>query len=177
MAIMSSFFTDFGMIFVWLFLSAVLYGALSQIKLFTGKDEKSNLPIWINLIVAATASFLAVSTKAFQDFVFVLTPYLFILVLFAFFVVLIFMFFGVSKEEIQKAVALEENATTIVVIIIILFVIVALKQFGVVSISKVVLGNTYILGLVLFFVIAVATIKLMAYETIGGLERGGEKKK
>ena len=89
--LMSSFFTDFGMIFVWLVLSAVLYGVLSQIQIFGAKDEKSSLPTWINLIVSAAASFLAVSTQAFQDFVFVLTPYFFIQILFAFFIVLIFM--------------------------------------------------------------------------------------
>jgi len=148
--------SQFTAIFAFVIVFAISYGVLVKVDLF---EEKS-----ITAIVAAILGIFASFYSPFISIIGELIPFVVILLLFVFVLILFFLFFGVSDDDIAGVMKDESNARTIIGVVAFIFIIVLVKQFGPNILDAAVWSNKYILGIILFFIIAGMTVKLLAYE-------------
>jgi len=148
--------TYFNSIFAFVIVFAISFGVLIKIKLF---GERST-----NAIIAAIFGVIASFHTPFLSIISDIIPLIVIFLLFIFVLILFFLFFGVKDTDISSVIKQENNATMLVAIVAIIFVFVLIKQFGPSILEASVWSNKYLLGVIIFFVIAGMTVKLLAYE-------------
>lgn len=150
---------QFGPIFGFVLVTALSYGVMHKTKIFGG-DSNS-----IDLIVATMLGLFSVSSNVFRSILRDLVPYFLILVVFMFFTILMFLMLGVDEKTIASAFQDESEATVIIVTTSAIVLIVLINQFysKITEISWL-NKNSYVLGLIVFFIIAGFTVRQIAYE-------------
>lgn len=148
----------FGPIFGFVFVIAVSYAILMKTEIF-GKDKFA-----VNMGISAMMGFFAVTSTVFLKLMNDIVPYVLIFITFLFFTILVFLFLGVKPDEIAKPFTDESEAITIITVIVCIFGGVIINHYYKGFSEIPFLKNSYILGLIAFFVIGFFTVKLLAYE-------------
>ena len=156
MVVLSS-LLQFGPLFGFVLLYAITFGILQKSEFF-GKA------ISVNAMVAGIASLIAVTNSDFQFLLFNMVPYFMMIIVFAFFVILMFLLLGLRESDIASAFKDESEAVFVIGVFAVVAVIVVIFRYSSDVLKIEWLKSSYILGLIVFFVIAFFTVKQLGYE-------------
>lgn len=149
---------QFGPIFGFVLITALSFGVLQKVKFF-GSDM-----VAVDMVVAAMLGMFAVSSDIFRSILSELVPYFLVFVVFLFFTILFFLMLGIKDDEIAGAFKDESEATVIIGVAVAIAILVLVNHFYTKVTEIAWLKNSYILGLIVFFVIAGFTVRQIAYE-------------
>ena len=167
---------DFGLmefilpVFIFILVYAIIFGVLQKIKVL---GDSKNLNGWVAFALAALFAIM----PGAMEFVTVIAPWFTILVILAFSFLLVFMFMGVTTEQIEKLAT--DNVVIWTVIIIGIFIIIG----GLTAVYGPIIGgpapggesvgeevrrsifNIKVLTTVLILIIFAFAVRLLSFET------------
>ena len=160
---------NFKPIFIWIFIWATTFAVLKKTNLFGDN-------MGMNTLVAFIMSTLFTLVDPMRQFIDVLTPWFVVLMVFAVFLILTFLFLGVKEETIGETISQPGTVWFIIIFMIIIFLAVLTSVWGpmvqpvtttggeegIMSDIILIIFNPKVLGAFILLFIASQSIRLIA---------------